>query len=320
MIRKIASILFIVFCVAQAKGQQQYVYSNFLLNQYYYNPALAGSQDVHVTSAGYRHQWAGFNEAPVTMHANFYGSYANMRKHGYGMSLMSDRSGLIQNTNFYLNYAYHLNLTDSIRMGFGIRPGYLQYNIKLYDAQLADPVDDVLTGNILATNAIDIGAGIYIYSSKFFVAGSMRHLLGKSVSFTGFNYGLVKHYTVIGGYSFFTKKRKLEVQPAFMFQYVNPAPAQLSFMIKATYQNKIWGGLIMRTQDAVGVVAGVNLWNRLNIGYAFDYSLGNVKSYNYGTHELMISFVITKNKPTLDQEDEDLNNGIFEENKKDKKE
>ena len=33
----------------------------------------------------------------------------------------------------------------------------------------------------------------------------------------------------------------------------------------------------------------------------------------------MISFVTTKKKPDLDKEDEDINNGIFDENKKDKK-
>lgn len=314
--KRIFYISILVVSTLNVQAQQQFVFTNYMLNQYYYNPALAGSEDVHKASIGYRNQWAGFNEAPVTMHANFYGSYANLKKHGYGVSLMSDKSGLIQNTNLYLNYAYHINLSDSIRMGFGVRPGYLQYNVALYDAQLADPVDAVLTGNILATNAIDFGSGIFVYSSKFHVALSMRHLLGKSISFTGFNYGLAKHYTAIAGMNLYSKKRKFLFQPSIMAQYVNPAPPQLSVMMKGTYNNKFWGGLSMRTQDALGVIAGVNLWNRLSIGYAFDYSLGEIRAYNYGSHELMITFVTTKNRPTLDQEDEDLNNGIFEENKK----
>lgn len=314
--KKIFILSFVVWLSAHSNAQQQFVFTNYLLNQYYYNPALPGSEAFHQASLGYRNQWAGFDGAPVTMQANFYGSYANQRKHGYGASMMSDRSGLIQNTNFYLSYAYHLNLTDSIRIGLGIKPGFLQYNVKLYDAQLADPVDQVLTGNILATNAIDVGTGLYVYSNKFYVSLSMRHLIGDAIGFTGFNYGLSKHYTAIAGYRYVTKKKKLKIEPSIMYQYVNPVPGQLSAMLKMTYNNKIWGGLTMRTQDAVGVVAGVTLWNRLNIGYSFDYSLGDVRTYNYGTHEFIISYITTKNKPTLDQEDEDLNNGIFEENKK----
>lgn len=318
--KKFTIIISFIVVATVTYSQQQFVFTNYLLNQYYYNPALAGSENVHKASLGYRNQWAGFSGAPVTMNANFYGSWANQRKHGYGISIVSDKSGLLQNTNFYLNYAYHINLSDSIRLGFGIKPGYLQYNVLLYDAQLADPVDDVLTGNILATNAIDVGSGLYLYSSKFFVSLSMRHLLGKSVSFTGFNYGLAKHYTGIAGINLYSKKKKFVFQPSIMVQYVNPAPTQLSIMLKGTYKNKYWAGLSMRTQDAVGIVAGINLWNRLTFGYAFDYSIGQVKAYNNGTHEIMISFITTKNKPTLDQEDEDLNNGIFEENNKKKEE
>lgn len=313
------SIIFILSCQLTF-AQQQYVFTNYLLNEYYYNPALPGSENVHKANIGYRNQWAGFEGAPVTLHANFYGSYANQKKHGYGVSLMSDRSGLIQNTNIYLSYAYHIRLSDSIRMGFGVRPGYLQYNIKLYDTQLADPVDDVLNGNILSTNAIDLGFGLYVYSNKFFISASMRQVLGPAISFTGFNYGLVEHYSAVAGYTFRTKKKKFEFEPSVMMQYVKPAPLQLSAMFKTTYKNKYWAGLTMRTQDAVGIVIGANFWKRLNIGYAFDYSLGQVKTFNNGTHEFMLTFVVTKTKPTLDQEDEDLNNGIFEENNKKKQE
>lgn len=314
--QKLITILTALFLVANVSGQQQVIFTNYLLNQYYYNPALAGSEDVHKANIGYRHQWAGFEGSPVTLNSNFYGSWNNMRRHGYGLSIVSDRSGLMQNTNIHLNYAYHIRLSDSIRMGFGIRPGFMQYNIKLYDAQLADPADDVLTGNILATNAIDLGSGLYIYSDKFFFSASMRHMVGQAITFTGFNYGLAKHYTAIAGYNWRIPKKKLEIQPSVLFQYVNPLPSQFNFMLKTTYNNKVWGGLTLRTQDAVGIVAGVNLWDRLSIGYGFDYSLGEVRAYNQGTHELMISFITTKNRPSLDEEDEDLNKGIFEENKK----
>jgi len=320
MMQKLFFIFVTFIFISSARAQQQFVFTNFLLNHYYYNPAFAGSEKVHTANLGYRNQWAGFEGSPVTLQASYYGSYANMRKHGYGVSIFSDNTGLVQNTNFHLNYAYHINLTDSIRMGFGIRPGYMQYNVKLYDAQLADPIDEVLTGNVLATNALDLNAGIYIYSDKFFFAASMRHIMGKTISFTGFNYGLAKHYTLIGGYNFQKPKSKLQIQPSFLLQYVKPAPVQMSFMVKATYNKKYWGGLTIRTQDGVGIVAGINLWNRLSIGYGFDYSLGDVRTYNYGSHELMISIITTKNKPTLDEEDEDLNNGIFEENNKKKTE
>ena len=218
-------IISLLFASPTLWSQQQFVFTNYLLNHYYYNPALAGSQDVHIANIGYRNQWVGFDESPVTIHGNFYGSMKNKMKHGYGVSIVTDRSGLAQNTNIHANYAYHLKMTDSLRLGFGIRPGWVQNSVKLYDAILADAGDDILTGNVLSYNAIDLGAGLYLYHPKFFVTIAMRHMIGKVFSFTTWNYGLAKHFTFAGGYNFVNKKRTVEFQPSVMLQYVKTCPS-----------------------------------------------------------------------------------------------
>ncbi|MCH2235345.1 MAG: type IX secretion system membrane protein PorP/SprF [Crocinitomicaceae bacterium] len=317
--KKVLIIIAICFIAPKVFGQQQYLFTNYLMNEFYYNPALAGSKNVHYANLGYRNQWTGFDGSPTTLHANYFGSYANEMKHGYGASILSDRSGLMQNTSFYLNYAYHLNITDSIRIGIGVKPGFFQHNIKLYDAQLADAGDEILTGNILATNAFDINTGFHVYSDKFFVSMSMRNLLSDAIKFTGFNEGLSRHFTMIGGYNFINKKKKYVISPTLLLQYVKPAVPQASIMVKGTFQDKYWVGLTYRTQDAPGISLGIKLWNRLTIGYAYDYSLGGINNYNFGSHELMLSFITTNNKPTLDEEDEDLNNSIFDDNSGKKK-
>jgi len=83
-------------------------------------------------------------------------------------------------------------------------------------------------------------------------------------------------------------------------------------MVKATYDSKYWAGLTYRTGDAAGVVLGYKIKDRLTIGYGFDYSLGKIRQYQSGSHELVISFFTTPNKPTLDEEDEELNNSIMD--------
>ncbi len=295
-------------------SQQQYIFTNFMLNDYYYNPAIAGSKDVHTANLIYRNQWVGFDEAPVSLQGNFYGSIKNEGQHGYGLSIISDRTGLTQNTGFYVNYAYHVKLNETMKLGFGVKPGYMQYRVKLYDARLADQGDDILTGNVLAANAVDLSSGFNLYSEKFFVMGAMQHLLGKSIGFTSYNESLAKHFTFIGGYNFSLDKKKLDFQPSIMLKYVRPLPSQLSVMFKATYDKKYWAGLTYRTQDAIGLAIGMNIKDRLNIGYAFDYSLGGIQAYQSGSHEIMISFITTSKRPSLDEEDDDLNNSILKGN------
>jgi len=294
-------------------GQQQFVSTNFLMNDYYYNPAIAGSKDRHVANMSFRNQWSGFEGAPVTLLANYYGSYLNKGKIGYGASLVSDKTGLVQNTGIYLNYAQHFQLNEKIKLGFGVKPGYVQYRIKLYDAQVADEGDEILTGNILAANAFDLHSGFHLYSQDFFFMGSIQHLLGKSIQFTSYNENLSKHFTFIGGYNFNLEKKKLVIQPSLMIKYVNPAPMQWTGMVKVTFDNKCWAGITYRSKDAAGIVLGYKILDRLSIGYGFDYSVGKISQYQSGSHELVISFITTPNRPTLDEEDEELNKSIMDE-------
>jgi type IX secretion system PorP/SprF family membrane protein len=296
-------------------GQQQMVTTNFLMNDYYYNPAIAGSKDKHIANLAYRNQWTGFEGAPATLMGNFYGSYKNERKIGYGVSLVSDRAGLTQNTGFYLNYAHHFKLNDKLRLGLGVKPGYMQYRVKLYDAQLADEGDEVLTGNVLSANAFDVHSGFHLYSERFFIMGSIQHLLGKSIQFTSYNANLAKHYTFIGGYNYEIKEKGIVLQPSVMFNFVDPVPMQWTAMMKATFKGKWWAGITYRSQDAAGINVGYRIKDRIAIGYGFDYSLSGIQQYQSGSHEIVISFVTTPNRPTLDDEDEELNKSIMEDMK-----
>ncbi len=313
--KSLLTIIFIVGLCTFANAQQQGVYSNFLMNDYYYNPAIAGSKDVHMANLSYRNQWVGFEDAPVNMNANFYGSVRNKGKAGYGASIVSEKSGLVNNTGIYLNYAQHFKLSKKLKLGFGIQPGYIQYRVKLYDAVLADQGDEVLTGSVYSANAIDVNAGFHLYSNKFFLMGSLQHLLTRQIQFTSYNSNLAFHYNAILGYTFEFPKKKFDLQPSFMIKYTNPIPMQWTGMLKGTFNNKIWAGLIFRSDDALGFSLGIKLKERLNIGYGFDYSVSKIRKYNSGSHEVMLSFVITKKKPTLEEEDDKLNNSIMEDMK-----
>ena len=297
-------------------AQQRAVYSNYLMNDYYYNPAIAGSKNVHMANVSYRKQWVGFVGAPSLIMANFYGSVKNQGKMGYGVSLISESTGITNNTTVYLNYAHHFKLGEKIKLGLGVQPGFMQYRVKLYDAQLADEGDEVLTGNIYSANAFDVSAGFNLYSDRFFVMGSAQHLLGKSIRFTSYNENLSFHFNAIAGYNINFKKKKFVLQPSVMVQYANPVPLQYSGMLKGTYDNKIWLGLIYRSSDAVGVTVGVNIKERFGLAYGYDYSISGLSKYQSGSHEVMLSFIITKKKPSLDEEDEELNNSILEEMQK----
>ncbi|HYG49345.1 MAG TPA: type IX secretion system membrane protein PorP/SprF [Flavobacteriales bacterium] len=317
--KKILLILSVIVG-GQVYAQQQATFTNYLLNNYYFNPAIAGSNNVHTANLSYRNQWVGFEGAPVTIMANFYGSYRNRGKIGYGLGIISDKTGLTNQTGVYANYAHHFKLGDKIKLGFGIRPGYIQYRVKLYDAQLADAGDEVLTGNVLSVNAVDFNGGFHLYSEKFFFMGSVSQILGEQIKFTTYNAGLNMHYQALGGVNINCHKKKAKktfvLQPSFLLRYTEPVPMQWTAMLKGDFNKKFWAGIAYRSDDAASICIGYNFKNRLNIGYGFDYSVSKINSYQSGSHEVVISFVLTKPHAVLIQKDEELNNSIMDEMKK----
>lgn len=309
-------LITIVLIGLNVKAQQRGIVSNFMINDYYYSPAIAGSKPFHSASVSYRNQWVGFADAPSLIMGNFNGSVKNRQKAGYGVTVLSEKAGLTNTTAVYLNYVQHFKLSENIRLGLGIQPGLMQYRIKLYDAILADEGDAVLTGNVYSANAVDVSAGFNLYSEKFFIMASAHHLLGKQIQFTSYNSNLDFHYNAIAGYNFKFKKKKVEIQPSVLFKYTKPVPFQITGMLKTTFQGKYWFGLLYRTDDAVGLSLGAQIKKRFNLAYGYDYSIGPIRKYQSGSHEVTLSFIITKEKPSLEEEDEELNKSILEQMQK----
>ncbi|MCO5259511.1 MAG: type IX secretion system membrane protein PorP/SprF [Crocinitomicaceae bacterium] len=307
--------LLVLFVSFNTQAQQIGIYSNYMMNTFYYNPAVAGSQGVYVLNAGYRNQWVGFKNAPSIFNFNVHGSYKSEGKIGYGLGLYNESTGLMNTTGFHLTYAHHFKLTENLKLALGVQPGFLQYKFRLYDAIIADEGDQVLLGSVYSTNALDVNMGFNLYSEKFFVMASAQRLLGKAIKFTGYNSQLQFHYNFIAGYNFNFEKKKFDFQPSILIRYTKPAPVQISGMLKFMYNKQFWLATIYRHDEAIGINAGYTFKERYTISYGYDFCINKLRKYTTGSHEVMISIILNKKKPTLQEEDEKLNNSILEETK-----
>ena len=65
-VNKILSFLFFVFMNVAADAQQKPHYTQYVLNQYIINPAITGIENYTDVKLSHRHQWVGFQDAPVT--------------------------------------------------------------------------------------------------------------------------------------------------------------------------------------------------------------------------------------------------------------
>ena len=143
-------ILFISIFLLNRAGiaQQLPLTTNYLLNDYAYNPAVAGSKPHTVLNLNYRNQWVGFQDAPKNYGVSLHSAFGKQKKTAVGTLISADNTGLLSRTSGYLTFAYHVKLNKTYKLGFGLSVGMVQYRIKLYDAKVVDTGDELLTGNL----------------------------------------------------------------------------------------------------------------------------------------------------------------------------
>jgi type IX secretion system PorP/SprF family membrane protein len=294
--------LFSEFCGAQ----QLPIYTNYILNEYAYNPAVVGSKGHAVFNLNYRNQWVGFQDAPKTYLVSMHSSIGKQKKLAIGSIVNSDNTGLLGRTSGYLTLGYHVKLNQKYKLGVGISAGMIQYRIKLYDAKIADTGDNLLTGNLLSNNVFDSNGGLYLYSDKLFFGISTAQFLGNKITWKDSQSKLSQHYYATLGYTFKVSE-KISIQPTMLVKYNNPTPVQPEFTLRGFYKKIFWIGTSYRLNDAVSALVGFTLKEKLSIGYSYDISTSKIKTYTSGSHEISICYQFIKPKKKLDADEQEFN-------------
>jgi type IX secretion system PorP/SprF family membrane protein len=279
--------------LAGLKAQQEAMFSQYMFNQLFLNPAYAGTQKYISSTLLYRDQWANWNGASKTAVLAVDGAFAN-DKMGWGVVVANDKIGVNNNTDIYANYAYKVKLSEKSRLSFGLRAGGTYVNVgepSVYWEQ-GDP-------NLqpFRTFAIRAGFGMFFNSEKFYAGVSFPTIMAYvpknqfNIDFTKASF-LRRHYFVQAGYVFKVNDF-LKIRPSFLMKYQSAtvAPVQFDFNVHFLFNDKFWIGASYRTQDALVGMAEFLINRRFRIGYAYDYKLQSVR-YNYvgATHEFMLGF------------------------------
>ncbi len=67
-------------------------------------------------------------------------------------------------------------------------------------------------------------------------------------------------------------------------------PVEFDLTANFLIKEKFWLGATYRPGAAYGFIAQWVIDKKLRIGYAFDYSTSNIRNFEDGTHEIMISY------------------------------
>lgn len=281
------------FCSRVVFAQQLPHYTQYLINDYVTNPAIGGTSPYFNVQSNHRFQWVGIQDAPRTYIFSLHGPLAN-DKMGVGGYVFTDYTGPTRRSGFQASYSYRINVTDKIKLSFGLAGGLLQFAVDGGKVNLEDVNDLVLSTSLQSALVPDIAAGLYLYEDKrWFISLSAPQLVGSKLQFfDAYDNTLSRlsnHYFAAGGYTF-DLSNDFQVQPSFLIKYIDPLPIQVDANVRVIYQENVWLGLNYRSEDAVGAMLGYSFREKFIFGYSYDFPISNIRKQSTGSHELMVGF------------------------------
>lgn len=293
-------VLTLLSCAGGAIAQQDAQFSQYMLNQLYFNPATAGlNREFNEMNMLYRSQWTGYQStfddggAPNTF--LFTGSMPLTKYNtGVGLQVMNDRLGPVNTLEIQLSLAYHLKLKGDKRLSIGARGGAYNYRLDASRLRWVDPTDPLRNAGSLNQFVPDFAAGIYFSDPKYFLGAAINHLSqaqleqtasGQPITYTS----LARHLNFMGGYHWKANQVWTITPSAILKSDLNSLSWEASAV--AMYDERLSFGLSYRDSDAAILLLGFQTPNKkLRINYAFDYVTQGRNAKSGTSHELMLSY------------------------------
>lgn len=299
MTRKFSLIIFFqVVAGIMLNAQQLPQYSQYMFNKIAYNPGFAGATDGICIGGLIRQQWVGFKEtnaegssfnvAPETYVVSVNSPVRALRG-GLAATIIQDKIGFQEDISVNLIYAYQTML-GSGDLGIG-----LQFSIinKTLDFNKLEPPGDKGNDPVLNDRAeesdiyLDGGIGFYYSVPDNFYLGLSILQLRQAEKQDGTGMQLKRQINMIGGYELtLPNSPSIDILPSVMVKTDgNSVQYDLSALLR--YNNKIWGGLTYRYQDAIALILGMQ-YKDFNIGYSYDVPISAIGSF--GSHEIRVGY------------------------------
>jgi len=285
---KLFFLVAIVFCSVM-NAQQEPQYSQYMYNMSTVNPAYVTNQSGLIsTGLLFRRQWTGIQGSPQT--ANVFANIPLSQNIELSINYVNDKIGdAIPVNNNYVNvdFAYITKLSDQTKLSFGLKTGIDNFKI---DPSNSDVADDPAFLNNTSTTNLNIGAGIFMFTSNFYAGVSSPNLLPSDVDINGISVSQAKtHIYGIAGYVFdFVDEVRLK--PSFVVKQVIDSPLTFDISLNSLIYDKFELGVSYRYTDAFIALAGFNITPNLKIGYSYDFSVSDLSGFNNGSHEIVLLY------------------------------
>ncbi|MFB9108747.1 PorP/SprF family type IX secretion system membrane protein [Flavobacterium gyeonganense] len=278
-------------------AQQDAQFTQYMYNTININPAYAGSRGALSVFGLYRTQWVGLDGAPKTgcLSVNTPINNSNL---GIGGSLVNDKIGPTNETNFSVDISYTVQTSADFKLSFGIKGTANMFNLdvnKLNPDVAGDPQFQDFN-NKLSPN---IGTGVYWHSDKAYLGLSVPNFI-ETNRFNDNDIVIYRdkiNYYFMAGYVFdLDKYQYIRFKPALLTKMVEGAPLQVDVSANFMFIDKFVVGVAYRWSASLSAMVGFQISEGLYLGYGYDRETTNLNNYNSGSHEIFLRYeFFTKN-------------------------
>ena len=296
---KIAIVILLVSRSLFAQQQAQYTQNQFNSNLII-NPAYAGSSECSSLGLRLRDQWVGLDGAPVTL--GLIGEMKLIERLYGGICINYDKIGIYNTFSVDGNVAYHVKLSEKAKLAVGLKAGasFIHSDFgKLVNISPSDPLYHTSANFTIPY----VGVGVLYYTNKYYLGASAPTL----VSFENTSVrGKVnaEHYYLYGGIRL-PLNEDYELRPALLTKYQPAAPLEFDLAMDIWFKQRLGFGVSYRTGDAVNCMLKVK-YKQFYFGYSYDIPLSDLRSFNYGSHEVFLGLEFCHKKASTDDANKNI--------------
>jgi type IX secretion system PorP/SprF family membrane protein len=273
-------------------SQNEQMFSQTSFNPTFVNPAYAG-QD---TGKYYnvllmnRTQMSGIDLSPGTTVLNVNGPLnIGDVEGGITVTFYDDRIGFLNTPAFNIGYAYKFDI-DRGSLSLGLSAGVFFSTLSAENWKLPDGASDpaIPTGKE-SRQSFDLGMGAWYRNNRLYAGLSVTHLIRPTLVYGDNPSKLPRSYYFMAGYRISLDNPDFELRPsALVMSDLKSAHCSVNALL--FYRNRFWTGLDYRFKTSIGLLAGMNLFPELRIGYSYSYNTSLLSRFGGSNHEVMLTY------------------------------
>lgn len=304
MKKAILTYTFLVSIVASIQivsGQYDPHFTQIVYNTTSVNPAYAGSQGYWSLIGLHRSQWVGVDGSPTTQSLGIQGPIGNAV--GFGFNASNDALGPVNDLLINGNFSYALKLDrDGKKFALGLKAGGRIFDVDFSKGSTLDQ-DVIFQNNIENKFFPVIGAGMFYHSPKSYFGVSIPNLFSQEYydeSEQEIDTERI-HFLFIGG-TVLQLSKEIRLKPSIFVKWLPNEESVVDFSLSSLIKETLTIGLSYRYGNSISALAGMQINSRLYVGYSYDKTTEDLRSYNFGTHEILLRFDLKSGKQSFKNE------------------